>query len=47
MDEASTKEEMLENLKVIQQCLLSLMIANCEKSTIKYGKSLKIIESRI
>ena len=32
---------MLETLKVIQQCLSRLMIANCQKSTIKYGEKVE------
>ena len=32
---------MLENVKVIQQCLSRLMVANCKVSTIKYEKKKK------
>ena len=40
---------MLENVKVIQQCLSRLMVANCKVSTIKYEKKKKrkIIENEI
>ena len=38
---------MLENLKVIQQCPFRLATNNCLKSTMKHGKELKVIETRI
>ena len=44
MHKASTYDWLLENLKVIQQCLLRLATNNCLKSTIKYGKVEKLLK---